>query len=49
MSVGTANNTIADVTGTFSQSILNDNFRDLGEKVNAILTALRDHGIVDPD
>ncbi len=46
MTVGTADNTLADVGGSFSQTTLNNNMRDLGEKVNAILAALRAAGIV---
>jgi len=34
---GTADNTVADVTASFSQSILNNNFADLVAKVNEIL------------
>lgn len=43
---GTANGSIVDVTGAFSQSILNDNFRELEDKTNAILGALRAHGLI---
>lgn len=38
---GTTGNAIADVTGTFSQTILNNNFRALEDKVNSILAALK--------
>lgn len=48
MSVGTADNTIADVTASHDQTILNNNFRDLGEKVNAILGVLRGAGLIAP-
>lgn len=34
---GVASNTIADVTGAFDQTILNNNFKSLAEKINAIL------------
>ena len=37
---GTTGNAIADVTAAFSQTILNNNFRVLEDKVNAILAAL---------
>lgn len=37
-STGTA---IVDVTGAFSQSILNNNFRVLQDRLNALTTALR--------
>lgn len=45
---GTADNTVADVGGSFNQTTLNNNFQDLATKVNAILTALRTAGIVAP-
>lgn len=38
---GSTGNAIVDVTGTFSQTILNNNFRVLEDKVNAILAALK--------
>lgn len=34
---GTADDTVADVTGSFSQTILNNNFADLAAKVNALI------------
>lgn len=43
---GTANDTVADVTGTFSQTILNDNFQEMSTKINLILAALRAAGIL---
>ncbi|KWT61833.1 hypothetical protein ADL21_11140 [Streptomyces albus subsp. albus] len=49
MTAGAANDTLADVGTAFSQGTLNDNFRDLGEKVNAILAALRSRGIIAQD
>ena len=45
VSVGTASNTIADVTGAFSQSVLNNNFRSVSAKINEIVTKLKDAGI----
>ena len=42
---GTASDTIADVTGTFSQSILNNNFKSLSEKLNAVIAALENAGL----
>lgn len=45
---GTSDGTLADVTATFSQTILNNNFQDLATKVNAILAKLRAAGIVLP-
>lgn len=43
---GTADGTLVDVTGTHSQTILNDNFKELSTKVNLILAALRNVGII---
>lgn len=43
---GTADGTVADVTGSFSQTVLNNNFQDVATKVNAILAGLRTAGIV---
>lgn len=45
-SVGTGDSALVDVTGSFSQATLNNNFRDLSDKLNAILVALRDAGII---
>jgi len=38
---GTPGSAIADVTGAFSQTILNNNFRALEDKVNALITGLQ--------
>lgn len=38
---GTPGTAIADVTGTFSQTILNNNFRALQDRLNALTTALK--------
>jgi hypothetical protein len=46
MTVGTADGTIADVGGAFNQTTLNNNFRDVGAKINEIMGALRDAGIL---
>lgn len=46
MTVGTADGTIADVTASPTQTAVNNNFRDVGEKINTILAALRAAGIV---
>ena len=43
---GTADGTIADVTGAHDQTILNNNFQDLSTKVNAIRAALRSLGLM---
>jgi hypothetical protein len=45
---GTTDDTLADVTATPTQAILNDNFRDLASKVNGILAELRKAGIINP-
>lgn len=45
---GTADGTVADVGGSFSQTTLNNNFQDLATKVNALLAALRTAGILTP-
>lgn len=42
---GTASDTIADVTGTFSQTVLNNNFKSQADKINAIIAALDTAGI----
>ena len=44
--VGTASDTIADGTGTYSQSITNNTSASLALKINQILIALRSVGIV---
>lgn len=43
---GTADGTLADVGAAFAQATLNNNFADLAAKVNAILAALRAHGLI---
>jgi ABC-type amino acid transport substrate-binding protein len=43
---GTADGTVADVGAAFSQATLNDNFKELATKVNAILAALRASGVL---
>ncbi len=45
-SVGTGDDTVADVGAAFNQTTLNNNFRDLVDKVNAIRTRLVDAGII---
>lgn len=44
---GTPDATLADVTGSHDQAILNANFRDLAHKVNQILAILRDRGLAE--
>jgi hypothetical protein len=48
-SVGTADGTLADVTATPTQTLINDNFRECQAKINAILAALRDANIIAQD
>lgn len=43
---GTANGTVADVGATFNQTTLNDNFKDLSTKLNALLVECRKAGII---
>ena len=45
MAVGTGDDTVADVGTAFNQTTLNNNFRDLANKVNAIRTILVNVGI----
>jgi hypothetical protein len=45
-SVGTGDNALVDVGGAFSQATLNNNLRDLSNKINEILVALRDAGVI---
>lgn len=40
-SVGTVSNTIADVTGTFSQTVLNNNLASLAAKINELAVQVR--------
>jgi hypothetical protein len=41
---GVAGNVIADVGGAFVQATLNNNFRVLADKVNAIIAILQSNG-----
>jgi hypothetical protein len=41
---GSTGNAIADVTGAFSQTILNNNFRAIEDKVNALIVLLQSNG-----
>lgn len=43
---GTADGTVVDVGGAFSQATLNNNFQDLATQINAIQNALRSAGII---
>ncbi len=47
--VGTADGTVADVGSSFNQGTLNDNFKELSSKVNAIITALKDGNLMAAD
>jgi len=44
--VGTGNDALQDVTATFSQTILNNNFKDVTDKIEEILGVLRTHGLI---
>jgi len=43
---GSASNTINDVTASFSQSILNNNFKSLANKINEIIAVLQNNGTI---
>lgn len=43
---GTADGTVADVGASFSQATLNNNFRDLSDKVNELIAALKAAGLM---
>lgn len=45
-STGTASNTIADAGAAFSQSQIDNNFATLSAKVNALIAALKRHGLM---
>jgi hypothetical protein len=45
-SPGVASDTLSDVGTTFSQSVLNDNFASLAAKVDALIAALKRHGLM---
>lgn len=47
-SVGTADNTMDDVGAAHDQTILNNNFKELTDKVNAIIMAMRTAGAASP-
>jgi uncharacterized tellurite resistance protein B-like protein len=49
VSVGTADGTVADVGAAFNQTTLNNNFRDVSDKLNAVLAALRNANIIAAD
>lgn len=43
---GVAGNALADVTATPTQTLVNNNFRVLGDKVNAIIAVLQSYGML---
>lgn len=43
---GTANDTVQDVPAAYDEAALANNFADLSAKINAILTVLRNHGLI---
>lgn len=43
---GTVDGTLADVGAAFSQATLNNNFADVNAKIDEVLTALRNHGLI---
>jgi hypothetical protein len=45
---GTPDSTLADVTASHDQTILNANFTDVAGKINAIIAVLEGAGIVVP-
>ena len=45
-STGIASDTLSDVGGQFSQAILNNNFASLAAKVDALIAALKRHGLM---
>lgn len=42
---GTASDTIADVGASFTQATLNNNFKSLADRINAIITAMENAGL----
>jgi hypothetical protein len=46
---GVSDGTIEDVTATPTQAAVNNNFRELSDKVNAILVAMRTAGLIETD
>lgn len=44
--VGTADGTVEDVSAAFSQTILNNNFKEITTNLGLILAALRAQGII---
>jgi hypothetical protein len=48
-SVGTADGTVQDATAAFDQTITNNNNREFATKINAILAAMRNAGIIAQD
>ncbi|MFI0914312.1 hypothetical protein [Streptomyces abikoensis] len=46
VSVGTSDGTVADVGAAFSQATLNSNFRDVADKINEVVAALKAAGLM---
>jgi hypothetical protein len=46
VSVGTADGTVADVGGAFNQTTLNNNFRDIADKLNEVIDELQALGLI---
>lgn len=44
--IGTPDNAVADVTASFNQTILNDNFADIASQINDVRTVLRNLGLM---
>lgn len=44
--IGTPDNAVADVTASFDQTILNNNFADVASQINDIRTVLRNLGLM---
>jgi hypothetical protein len=49
VSVGTGNDTVVDVGVAYDQATLNNNFRDLADKLNLVLAALRSANLIAGD
>ncbi len=48
VSAGTSDNVVSDVGVAFNQATLNNNFREIADKLNAILDAVRNASITAP-
>ncbi len=43
---GTGNDVLQDVTATPTQTTINNNFKDVTDKIEEVLAALRTHGLI---